>query len=128
MTVPAFKLALPLRVHNPLNGRGHWGIQYRRNKTQRSTVHLAFPARAKGLLGRGEWPACVVTLTRVSPSRLDPGDNLPASMKGCRDQVALELGLDDRDPRIAFIYAHRKGAVREYGVEIIIERAAPKEE
>jgi hypothetical protein len=61
----------------------------------------------------------VVSLTRVAPRALD-SDNLVASLKATRAGVADALHLDDRDSRVEWRYAQRKGRPREYGVSIAI--------
>lgn len=54
----------------------------------------------------------VVTLTRCGPSRgLDPGDNLPASLKAVRDSIALWLGVNDAsEAQVRYRYAQRREA------------------
>lgn len=58
-----------------------------------------------------------MTLTRIAPRELD-GDNLQSSLKACRDGVADWLGVDDRDPRVTWSYAQRRGAPHYYAVEV----------
>jgi hypothetical protein len=62
---------------------------------------------------------CVVTLTRIAPRALDD-DNLRGALKATRDEVAAWLLVDDRDPRVTWTYAERRGAVREYAVEVSV--------
>lgn len=45
----------------------------------------------------------VVHLTRISPGALDD-DNIRTALKNIRDQVARELGIDDRDPLVKWDY------------------------
>lgn len=59
-----------------------------------------------------------VTLTRVSPRRLD-GDNLASAFKAVRDGVADALGRNDGDSEIDWRYEQRQD--RDYGVEIRIQ-------
>jgi hypothetical protein len=61
----------------------------------------------------------VVTLTRVAPSNGLDGDNLQGSLKACRDGVADWLGVDDRDPRVTWLYEQRRG--KEWSVEVHVE-------
>jgi len=65
----------------------------------------------------------VITLTRIAPRRLDPGDNLNSSMKAVRDGIADALGIDDGDARLTWKYAQRKGNPKEYAVEVEVENA-----
>lgn len=63
-----------------------------------------------------------VTLTRVSPRKCD-GDNLQGALKHVRDQVAQELGLDDGDARLTWLYQQEQRGRGHWGVRIRIEEA-----
>lgn len=63
-------------------------------------------------------PTHLVVLTRLSPRELDT-DNVIGGLKAVRDGVADALGIDDRDPRVEWIYAQEKTWRR--GVRIEIE-------
>ncbi len=60
-----------------------------------------------------------VTFTRVGPRRLD-SDNVQGTLKGIRDEVAKQLGVDDGDMRFVWGYAQEIG---EYAVKVLIETA-----
>jgi copper chaperone CopZ len=63
---------------------------------------------------------CVVTLTRVSPGRLD-SDGVVGSMKFVRDAVARWIGVDDKhDDIVAYQYAQEHG--KEYGVRVAVQK------
>lgn len=64
----------------------------------------------------------LVTLTRISPHHQElDDDNLYASLKAVRDQVAEELGVDDGDKsRIRFEPKQERGP---WGVRITIQEA-----
>lgn len=47
-------------------------------------------------------------------------DNLAGSAKSLRDGIADRLQIDDRDPRVQWKYAQRKGEPKQYAVEIEI--------
>jgi hypothetical protein len=100
-----------MRTINPLNQRELWQQRARRVRDER--LHAAVA------LHGAERPAlpCVVTFTRVAPSNGLDCDALPASCKGVRDQVAQWLGVDDRDPRVRWVYEQRRGA---WAVEVAI--------
>ena len=117
---------LPLKTTNPLNGsqgfsRGAAMGAAKRRKAQRSTSALVCGAHLKA--SPYHRLPCAVTITRIAPSNgLDPHDALPASLKGVIDGVADALGLsNDRDPRVTWRFAQRRGKPREYAVEILIE-------
>ncbi len=59
----------------------------------------------------------VVTLTRIGKRRLDD-DNLAASFKYVRDQIAHMIGTDDGSPLYTWVYKQQIGKV--YGVEVEI--------
>ena len=99
---------LPIATVSESNRRDHWQVKRKRAKAQRQM--------AAALVPRFGLP-CVVTLTRVSPRELDD-DNLRGALKAVRDGVADRLGIDDRDPRVEWRYAQRKGAVKAVEVEL----------
>lgn len=47
----------------------------------------------------------VVELTRISFGKLDD-DNLRQALKGVRDEIAWQLGVNDRDPIVRWDYEH----------------------
>jgi len=96
-----------LRLVNPLNQRSHWRTVSARGKREKAAVAAALRGRVPPAL------PVVVTITRVSPGRLD-SDGCVASAKHARDSVALWLGADDADPRVAWrvVQAKGKAAVR----------------
>lgn len=113
------KVVVPLRLHSSANLREHWAVKARRVKAEREAVWACMTAaKVKAKL------PCSVTLTRVAPRALD-GDNLVSCFKACRDSVAfVYLRVDDRDPRVTWVYAQRKGKPKEYAVEIEVTPAS----
>jgi len=95
--------------------REHWGARQRRVRSQREVVHLVLGRRVRGLV-----PA-TVTLWRIGPQLLD-GDNLQGALKAVRDEVAAAIGVDDRDPRLLWVYEQKKGS---YSLEIRVDPGAP---
>lgn len=97
----------PLLVEFPLvltgsNAREHHMARSTRVKRERAaTQRQLAKAQRPG-------PLLVVRLTRLAPRTLDPGDNLPTSLKGVRDQVACWLGVDDRTPLVRWEYAQER--------------------
>lgn len=116
------KVTLPIRAVNTSNAREHWAARAKRAKAHRSGARLLL--RRFGWEEFGALPGIIVTLTRVAPRALDDDGNV-TSLKAVRDGVADALGLpNDRDPRVTWGYAQRRGKVREYAVEIDIEARA----
>lgn len=116
----AFTLAI--KTTNPNNGSAGFSrnaayAKARRRKVERRTAHL----RTLSMVATPVFP-CLVTLTRVAPSDgLDPHDGLGAALKGCIDGVADGLGLrNDRDPRVTWKLAQRRGPAGFYGVDVVI--------
>lgn len=105
-------ITVPVRTQSITNQRIHHMKLARQKRSERDAVSWSWrQARPQVKL------PMVVKLTRVAPRELDD-DNLVASCKAVRDQIAAELDVDDRDKRIKWEYAQRKGKTREYAVEI----------
>lgn len=105
-------ILIPIRTRGS-NAREHWTARHRRVKGER--LHTG-----RALLGqdRPDIP-CTVILTRLSSGTLDEGDNLPAALKGARDQIAAWLGIDDRhSDQVRYEYRQRKVPRGQYGVEV----------
>ncbi len=109
------QFSLPLRTVSESNMRSHWLVKAKRVKAQRAAVTLAL-----GPLARRATLPVVVTITRISPGTLDI-DNLWSSQKAVIDAIAWMLGIDDRDPRVTWRVAQRKGGKGQYGVVIDIQ-------
>ncbi len=110
MSVLIEAICIPLRTGNGLNDRGHWRVRARRVTDERDVVQWTLCKH-----GRPRLP-CVVTLTRVAPSRGMDDDNLPGALKSVRDEIARWFGVDDKHRHIVrYAYAQRTGP---WGVEI----------
>ena len=101
---------IPVRTYSLANQREHWSKRARRAKSERTQAFVE-------TFGIRKLLPLTVTLTRVAPRMLDD-DNLRGSLKSIRDGIADRLGIDDRDPRVKWKYAQRKGKPREYAVDI----------
>lgn len=132
-------VTIPVRTVSETNQREHWGRRHRRRRQLRQTVGLVMAGwlRSEGF----EMPHCSrqdgsgarldpeggsavvrIVLTRLAPSAGLDFDNLVSSMKAVVDGLADALGIDDRDPRVAWGYAQRRSKPRSWGVEIRIEK------
>lgn len=112
---------VPIRIEPSLNLREHWRKRANRNTSHRAAAFFALKAAVKKFD-----PAiipCVVTITRIAPRELDD-DNLAGGCKSLRDGTADWLAVDDRDPRVQWRYAQRKGEPKQYAAEIRIEAKA----
>jgi hypothetical protein len=107
-------IEIPLKLQSAANLHEHWRKRHARIKSQREAVKLtrrcgagrfAFDQCVAAVM-RGE--ALTVTLTRISPRKLD-SDNLAFAFKGIRDQVAEELGLDDGSDDLDWRYRQESG-------------------
>ena len=96
------------------NLREHWSVKARRAKCHRGATYLQLRARALE-----HAVPCTVTLTRIAPRPLD-GDNLQSSLKACRDGIADFLKVDDRDPRVTWVYAQEKGQPKQQALRVEI--------
>lgn len=106
--------SVPLRTNSNANAREHYAVRAKRVERERRTTTEAWIAAGSVA---PTWPT-VVTLTRISPRLLDSGDNLPSAMKAPRDALAKAWGIDDRDPRVEWRYAQRKGPPKTYAVVV----------
>jgi hypothetical protein len=100
-----------MRLPSTANLREHWAAKAKRASEHRAAARMVLGTRARGFV-----PA-IVTLTRVAPRRLDD-DNLAAAFKNIRDGVADAIGVDDRDPRITWLYEQTAG---NYAVRISLQ-------
>lgn len=115
----AYVVSVVLPVHTPsvANLREHWAKRAKRSKHHRTVAyHRLFDAGGH-TYGRTE---SSVTLTRISPRRLDD-DNLRGALKAVRDGVADWFGVPDNDPRIKWEYSQERGKPKEHGVRITVE-------
>ncbi len=113
--MPTLTIPLPgLRLVSLANQREHWRVRAKRAKAHRSAGLLVVRA---ALRGKAPVFPLTVIITRIAPRALDD-DNLTGSAKSLRDGVADALGIDDRDPRVKWAVAQRRGKSREYGAEI----------
>lgn len=123
---PFIRLFLPIRIVSEANRREHWAAKAKRAKAHRNAAHLALKAE----LQKHEpliWPV-VVTLTRVSPRKLD-GDNLQSGFKAVRDGVADALGLNDGSDSVQWRYEWLKSVEpRKHHIAIAIEDRSGRSE
>jgi hypothetical protein len=113
------KIYIPIRIESAANTREHWRKKHARDKKQAAIVRLFLKNQVFPL-------PCIVTLTRISPRRLDV-DNLMFGLKAIRDAVSdliipgLAKGRADGDNRIGWCYKQENRAPKEYALEIEIE-------
>lgn len=116
-THTTFELPLTLKVDQ--NSREHHMVKARKTKAERSAIALCFPRSLKGVAEEGQWR---VIMLRISPRELD-SDNLVGRFKGVRDEIAKQMGINDRDKRISFECAWMKAQTGvPQTVRILVER------
>lgn len=103
-----------MKLGAALNARTHWTRRAARARKERTIVTVALHHHPMPVA----WPPTTCTLARIAPRMLDD-DNLAGAFKAIRDEVAAFFGVDDgpRGP-IAWRYEQRKGAPKQYAVEI----------
>lgn len=113
-------ILIPLRTCSENNMREHHMTRARRRKQQRmaSALMTRVTANQIGL-------PCAVKLVRIAPSNGLDGDNLQGALKAVRDGIADAFGVDDRDPRLTWVYEQRRGP---YGVEVTLMPVALAEQ
>ncbi len=93
-----------------------------RNDTMLILASLPKPAHSV----EGEPNRIRVTLTRISPGRLDKEENLTGGFKAVKDAVTEWCGLrDDSDPRFTWLYEQQGCPLKQFGVRIDIDDDAP---
>lgn len=115
------KFSVPIRTYSTPNERIHWAVRAKRVKSERRAVAQFWMVAYSILKLRQErLPELplVVSLTRVGPKLWD-SDNNVSGMKGVRDQIAEQLGVDDGDPRVKWVYDQRVGKPYAVDVEIV---------
>jgi hypothetical protein len=116
------QFSVPIRTYGALNERIHWSVRAKRVKAERRATAQCWMVAYSILKLRQEKlpePPLVVLLTRVGPRTMDC-DNLAGSCKAVRDQLAQELGIDDGDSRIRWLYEQRQA--KGYAVEVEIAK------
>lgn len=119
------KLSVLMQLPSVANMRLHWAAKAKLFKAQRRAVWASLMSvdGREELWGLGTGRCLRVTLTRVSPRKLDD-DNLQAAFKAVRDEVARWLGIDDGDPRVDWWYAQEKG-ISHVRIEIELNTDSP---
>jgi hypothetical protein len=115
LCLPAYTsvFLVPLEARSLNKKDNHYMSRARRVKAIREAVGFIAPKKRPTL-------PCIVTLCRIANSEgLDEHDNLPGSLKPFVDGVATWLGIDDRDPRVTWLYDQERGP--SFGVRITVE-------
>lgn len=101
------------------NNREHHMVRARRVKKERTTVAWVLLDKPRPAL------PVVVTLMRRAPSSGLDDDNLTMSLKAVRDQVAVWLGVDDKDPRVQWEYDQLRDKLWSVTIEVAAMAAVP---
>lgn len=114
---------LPILTRSESNVRGWWGTKAAFVRGQRGAVGLAMRLLIPKdfYLGVQHWR---VTLTRIGTRKLDEPDNLGASLKAVKDEVAAAIGIDDGHARIKW-KIEQQVTPASYGVLVRLERWFP---
>lgn len=110
------------KILSEANISEHWGTRKKRHDEQKEAILSQWNKDNPEI----SLP-CTIHLYRVYPRFLDSGDNLPISLKHCRDTIAdliipgQKKGRADNDPRLSWEYSQRKPFKNESkGLEMII--------
>ena len=123
---PVCTASLPVRLDSVANGsqgttRAGRFARARKTKKQREVLTYLGQRIKTALEHRCITPSVdtwlAVRLVRVAPRSLDD-DNLARCLKPARDAIAEVLGVDDRNPAVRYVPNQRKGAPRQYAVEV----------
>ena len=124
MSAPILSVTFPMLVPSAANTREHYGAKLRRVRSQRDGALAQVMFAHAGMGPHTPWKRCLpmrIQITRIAARALDD-DNLAYACKAIRDGVALAIGIDDGDPRIAWEYAQERPAPNGPHVRITIER------
>lgn len=111
-----------VRTVSESNTFEHWRARSRRHSEQKFVVKKSFESWKKENLS---FPVHV-HVTRIAPRKLDEHDNLRSSLKYIVDAISeilipgKSVGRADDSGEIIWHYDQKKGAVREYAVDIKI--------
>ena len=97
-----------IKTVSEANQREHWTKRFRRKNKQQRDFTLLWRSHKC----RIELPA-TITFTRYSCRMLDT-DNLAGAFKHVQDALAKELGIDDGDARITWLYRQERIKKREH--------------
>lgn len=120
------RIEIPMPIKTAGNSREHHFARHRRIQKQREMVRLVLRCK----LDEPLMPARI-TVCRVARGTLDPHDNLPMTLKGVVDGIADWLVIDDRDPRVRWVYDQAKpakGTGKYQAVRITIESRDEEDE
>lgn len=106
-------ITLPIKTVSEANAHEHWRNRQKRAKHQRGLAAML----CRNAFGAPPAPPLRVRFVRVGARDLD-ADNLAGSSKHVQDGVADWLGVNDRDPRVEWVYAQERGKVAGVRVEI----------
>lgn len=109
------KFLIKMYLPSLMNTRWHWTKMAALKKRQRRRVREAMKGTTPPR------PPMVVIITRLGPRRLDD-DNLAASCKYIRDQIAEEVGLDDGSPLYTWVYLQRVSKTCAVEIEMMSRR------
>lgn len=112
MSSPTY-FQIPIRTSKGGNNREHYMVRARRVKAERTAVAWAVVSTRPPPL------PVVVTLVRHAPSNGLDDDNLTQALKPVRDQLAVWLKVDDRDPRVQWKYGQARAP---WGVAVKVEQ------
>lgn len=116
---------LPIRTQSEANLREFWAKKAARRNKQSLILSDAW-AKTHPEISTLQTQKIHITLTRIAPRQLDAYDNLPMSFKGILDTLAdlilpgCKPGRADSKLDLSVSYAQRKGAPKQYAVEIEI--------
>ncbi len=104
-----------IKTVSEANTREHWAAKHKRKKAQQRDFAILWKARRPNV----PIPARV-TFTRYSCNTMDL-DNLAGSFKHIQDEFCRQIGIDDGDPRLRFVYAQERIPKREHYFTVKIE-------
>jgi hypothetical protein len=106
-----------IKTVSEANQREHWAVKSKRKKEQQ--FHFRLIWRGIHFSPEVNLPAAI-TFTRYSCRKMD-SDNLAGAFKHVRDQLAIEIGIDDGSDRITWEYRQERTKGRENYFTVTVE-------
>lgn len=109
------QMKFDIKTVSEANQREHWAVKSKRKKAQQRDFSMIFKSKRPNV----PIPA-KITFTRYSCQTMD-ADNLAGAFKHVQDQLCREIGIDDGDDRLTFVYSQERISKREHYFTVKME-------
>src|SRR5688500_753521 len=113
-----------IKTVSEANQREHWAAKSKRKKSQQHDLKILWQEHTRKYERKHGKPEvtipAIITFTRFSCKQMD-ADNLAGAFKHVQDQLARELGIDDGDGSVTWVYKQERTPKREHYFTVNIE-------